>query len=197
MNTGLRLSLLIMLVAMGPAACASLSKITADLPLSRQTCPYGFAADYEVRATLGLRTSGHKEEYLLAIRTGGESADLAVLTPQGIPVYSIHCSESGLEISSQTRLAGGISAVLMLSYLEMIFIGGDRLRQLLQPGWAVEEGGDMRLLSRRSVDGVVVGGININYMGDPPWFKTVKLEDTLRETTLVLGIMGSSLVLPK
>ncbi len=112
MNTGLRSGALIILVAMVLAACASLSTIRADLPLSRQFCPYGFAADYEVRATLSLRTSGHKEEYLLAIRTGGESADLAVLTPQGIPVYSIHCSESGLEISSQTRLAGGIPAVL-------------------------------------------------------------------------------------
>ncbi len=76
-------------------------------------------------------------------------------------------------------------------------MGGDRLRQLLQPGWAVEEGGDMRLFSHRSVDGEVLGEINIDYMGDAPWFKTVKLEDTLLETTLVLGIMESSLVLPK
>ncbi|MBK6738492.1 MAG: DUF3261 domain-containing protein [Haliea sp.] len=164
-----------------------------DLPLTRHACPYGFAANKEIRATLSLQIAGRNEEYFLAIRTAKDIADIAVLAPQGIPVYSIHCSDSGTDVSSQARLTGGVQPELMLSYLEIIFMGGDDLRKLLKPQWTLEEYEDRRLLAKHSVDGQVVGEIRIAYPGGAPWFKEVKLEDTRHEMTLVLMSSGALL----
>ena len=197
MRTGFRSSLVIMILSTGVNACASLSTARDDLPLTQQVCPYGFAANYEIRTTLSLQTAGRNEEYFLAIRTEKGIADIAVLTPQGIPVYSIHCSDLGTDVSSQARLTGGVQPELILSYLEMIFMGGDDLRKLLQLQWTLEDHKDKRLLTKQSVDDQVVGKMQITYLGDAPWFREVKLEDTQHETKLTLVTLGSSVELPE
>ena len=197
MRAALLSSLVIIIVAIELAACASLSTSDDDLPLTRQVCPYSSAENREVRATLSLQTAGRIEEYFLAIRAAQNLTDIAILAPQGIPVYSIHCSVTGTDVSSQARLTGGVQPELMLSYLEMIFLSEDDLRKLLKPQWTLEAHEDRRLLAKYSVDGQVVSEIQIAYLGDAPWFKEVKLEDSQHGTTLVLVTLGGPLDLPE
>lgn len=197
MRAALRSSLIIIILAIELAACASLSTSGDDLPLTRQVCPYSFAENEEVRATLTLQTAGRSEQYFLAVRATKDIADIAVLAPQGIPVYSIHCSDTGNDVSSQARLTGGVQPKLMLSYLEMIFMRGDDLRKLLKHQWTLDEYEDRRLLAKHSVDGQVVAEIQIAYLGDAPWFKEVKLEDIQHETTLTFVTLGGPLELPE
>jgi uncharacterized protein DUF3261 len=197
MAAHIRSCLLSLLAVAGLAACTSLPPHRVELPISGESCLYSFAAGYEVRASLGVHTFGRKKNYLLALRTESNGFDLAIMTPQGVPVYSISCTENGINISRLTGQPEELPPQLLLSYLEIIFLDGDRLQQMLQPGWDLEEADNLRLLSQHSKDGAGLGEISIVYMGEPPWFTSVKIEDHQHEAALGLKIIESSLVLPE
>jgi hypothetical protein len=191
MSLGLRFTIVVIMLAMGLTACVSLSDYA--VPLSRPICPHSFVAGHEVQATLTVRTSGREDEFFLAMRTRVKRTDIAILSPQGIPFFSIQCSGTGPDISRQVGMEGDISPLLMLTYLELMFMDEGKLRHHLVQGWNFEEGKGMREFFEISND----RDITISYKGSPPWFTTIRLEDRSRETTLVLKTVEVSLALPE
>lgn len=190
--------IMVLIIAITPlVACTSFSTKTGGAPLIRTGCPLGLSENYEVSATLTVRTAARNEEYFLALRTAADDAEIALLTLQGIPVYSVHCSRSETVVSAQAQLPGGIHSELLISYLQLIFTDAKSLRRRLDPQWSLDDRDDRRILSHRAPDGATPGAIYIEYTGTPPWFASVQLQDIVQDTSLALEIIGSTHVLPE
>ena len=157
MSLGLRFTIVVIMLAMGPTACVSLSNNAA--PLSRPICPHSFVAGHEGQGTLTVRTSGREDEFFLAMRTRVKRTDIAILSPQGIPFFSIQRSGTGPDISRQVRMEGDISPLLMLTYLELMFMDEGKLRPVIDSEFTLDE---IREAHERSQTGRAVGKIVIN-----------------------------------
>lgn len=192
-----RFSCVLLVIISGLAACSLLPTKEWESPLEKPFCLKGFPTNYEVRATLSLQVDHRDEDYFLAIRTVENTIDIALLTLQGIPVYSIRCTASDPHIASQTQLVGGMQARDLLFYLELIFLDVEMLRPQLRPRWSVEEHKNLRVLSRNTAEAGTHNRIQVTYQGDLPWFDAVHLTDSVKGTAIDVKILGSAHVLPE
>lgn len=184
-----RLQILALLM-IGLVACSSLP-MGRELPLVDFGCLQVFPHGYEIHATLGVAPA--KQEFLLALRSEPQQFDFALLTAQGMPVYSLSCAVGGTRVSSQTLVSDNLPPQLLLTYFAIIFMDAGALSEQLQPGWKVHEDTGARRLTGPGV----VDEIQVRYEGPAPWFGTIELEDSLNAVTLRMVILESSRVLPE
>ena len=177
-------------VMLGLVACSSLPT-ERELPLAEFDCLQVFPHGYELHATLWVAPA--KQGFLLALRSEPQQVDFALLTAQGMPVYSLSCAVGGTRVSSQTQVSDNLSPQLLLTYFAIIFMDAGALSEQLQPGWDIQEDTGARRLTRQDV----AEEIQVRYEGAPPWFSAIELEDSLNGVTLRMVILESSRVLPE
>ncbi|GEM_PF-1993652 len=192
MKPRLGLALAIVILSLALASCVTPAKV-AGLPLSFPLCHQGFVSGHEVLAVLRLSRAEHNREFLIALRTDPSGVYLAVLTPHGLPVYSVHCGDTGPEVSLQANSGVAIAPLELLTYLELIYAGPVTLSSYVRPGWSLQEWAGERLLWQSAKE----KGISIQYEGTSPWFSYIKLEDRFSDIEIVLNILETSLVLPE
>jgi hypothetical protein len=159
--------------------------------LAEFDCLQGFPHGYEIHATLGVAPA--KQEFLLALRTEPQQVDFALLTAQGMPVYSVSCGIGGTRVNPQTLVSDNLPPQLLLTYFAIIFMDTGALSEQLQPGWDIQHDTGARRLTRHDV----AKEIQVRYEGAAPWFSVIELEDSLNGVTLRMVILESSRVLPK
>tara|TARA_R110002072_G_scaffold302958_1_gene490368 strand:- start:6851 stop:7423 length:573 start_codon:yes stop_codon:yes gene_type:complete len=182
--------MLLALLVLALPACTLLPD-GQDLPLAQVDCRQAFPQGYEVRATLRVEPSGAK--FLLALGTAPERIDLALLTVQGMPVYSLSCTDGYPEASVQTSAGNEIPPLVLMNYLAIIFMDAEALPQQLQPGWALQAHTAKRFLTRHEN----AAEVQIRYQGTAPWFDSIELTDSLQGVSLSIVILESSRVLPE
>lgn len=158
-------------------------------PIETVHCLQALPKGYEVHATV--RVSSSDQHYLLAIGTGPERLQLALLAAQGIPVYRLVCEQGSPRVSMQTTLGEHLPPLVLLNYLGLIYMPSPQLSQQLRADWVLQEQLGERVLARPA--GAV--GIRVVYRGQAPWFSSVDLFDELNGVNLRLVILESSRVL--
>lgn len=172
------------------ATCALLPE-ERDLPLAEFNCPEAIPRGYEVRATL--RVAPAEQDFLLAMGTASDRTDVALLTPQGVPVYRISCVDDRPLVSVQTSTGDNLPPLVLLKYLAMIFMDSEALSLHLQPDWVLQEQTFGRVFMRP----VTTAEIRVGYQGTAPWFSEIELVDSLNGVALRIVILEGTRVLPE
>lgn len=187
----------LLFVLLGVAGCSALPTPTAGLPLSVGSCDGTFPGPWEIHATLSLQQGPVVEKFLLALASTGSNTELAVLTPQGIPLYRIECIKGDWEVNRQARVDMLVQPERLLAWLQLIYLDESRISPRLQPGWDWQEEGSKREFYRPSAGRGGHDSIRIDRAGSGPWYESARLEDRGLETQLVIRILEASRVLPE
>ena len=147
----------------------------------------------EITAVLDVEVSGQRSSYLLALRSESGHVDLALLTPQGGPLYQLRSAQG--EQTLTRKLADGKepSGQDLLIQMQLIYGAEIGLRLALGKGWTLQQ--DVN--GRTFVHPESARKIVINYAGDPPWFPQAQLIDSLDDTILTVWIQEQRDVLPE
>ncbi|MCB1730290.1 MAG: DUF3261 domain-containing protein, partial [Halieaceae bacterium] len=180
---------LVVFLAAVLAGCSGLST-GENLPVSPRHCEQGSIPDQELRASLRQAAAGETQELLLALRSTNGTLQLALLSPQGLPLYRIVCNQSGPQVSVQSGSELVVSPLEMLGYLELALATPASLAVALRPGWSLEElDGDRRF--RKAGENLE---ISIDYGTKEGKPGHVQVEDVDKGIRLVLRVLGGSRV---
>jgi hypothetical protein len=195
-----RLGVLLALLCI--AGCGTLPAPASTLPLSPVSCTEAFPGPWEINAALRLSRGAVVENFLLALTTAGSSPVLALLTPQGIPLYRFGCIEGEWSESRQARLDLLVDPDRLIAWLQLIYLDEGRVSAVLRPGWDWLEEGSRREFQRPGSGAGSRQSIIIERIGGGPWYESASLvdnglEDSGLETQLVIRILEASRVLPE
>jgi hypothetical protein len=184
------------------AGCGTLPTPASTLPLSPVACTQVFPSHWEINAALRLSRGAVAENFLLALATPGSTPELALLTPQGIPLYRFACSQEEWSVSRQARLDLLVEPERLIAWLQLIYLDEARVSAVLRPGWDWLEEGSRREFQRPGSGAGSRQSIIIERIGSGPWYESASLvdnglEDSGLETQLVIRILEASRVLPE
>ena len=152
---------------------------------------YSFARDYEVMATLRLSSPTSEENYLLAISTRKDSLTAALLTPQGLPVFSVSARDNRLQAPGKTALDILVRPVQLINYLELLYVDEVNILALLRDSWQCQHGPGRRRFLLLDAAQREVRNIEIDYLGKGPWYSSATLQDSHNSVDLEVTILES------
>ncbi|NND68259.1 MAG: DUF3261 domain-containing protein [Halioglobus sp.] len=157
-------------------ACANLR----DAPLDANAVVDLGAATELSGALLYQRTDGSLGHYLLALRVDGTALDLAVVTPQAVPLYRVQAVGTAREVVHKLAGQGEPGADELLRALRLMYGRAEDLAGLLQAGWTMDETAEGRNFYR----GDSTPALEVEYEGKAPWYREVRLKDRSAGTIL-------------
>lgn len=180
--------LLVSLVLLS-GGCAGLSGLGKASPLLRDRTTFVLPAAAELTAVVTMASAGTVEEYLLALHSGREAFQGAMLTPAGMNVANFDFSPSRQDITTQMALGDLLSPAQLMAYLELVYTPLTALRTALRDGWCIAEEHRVRHFLRTCGDAASAPIYTIHYSGDAPWYATIRVQDRLQNRVLTLKIL--------
>lgn len=172
--------------------CSTVGHVRAGLPLAAPSCIDYLPFPWEIRATMNIQRGEETTNLLAAIATAQSGAKLALLTPQGIPLYRFTCSQGEWEIARQVRSDLPVKPERLVAWLQLVYLEQTRVPQFLRPGWAWSDSGGVREFYPPG--GVVdtPPSIRIEHGGSGPWYATARLDDNGLGARLVVQILEAT-----
>jgi hypothetical protein len=187
--------LIIMGVAFALHACSFLPSHGTSLPVDASDFGNVLPDGYELHAVLTLERAGVSREYLMVVSTEPGEARLALMTPQGLPIYLMTGSEGSLTVSQQLRFEHLLTPNTVASYLLMIYGGSELLLDSAAGSdWQLEVASQRRSYSPRAGGG---GTIEVSYRGEAPWYSEVTLIDSRDGTLMIVRTLEWFDVIPE
>lgn len=167
---------LLTLLVLVLAACSTLGEVPLD---NEASVDFGAATELS-GALLYERGDGSLGHYLLALRLEGNALDLAVVTPQAVPLYRVQALGNKREVMRKLAGQGEPDADELLRALRLMYGDASELTRLLEPGWTLRETAEGREFLKD--DGAPA--LIIEYDGKPPWYREARLKDAGAGTIL-------------
>jgi hypothetical protein len=177
--------------------CASPGIHENTLPVQFNKSGQGFPVGYEVQAIVHIFRGSIREDYVLAMSTETGAFTAAVLTPQGIPVYSVRGFNGQLAVSRQTAIGELLSPTELLGYLEFIYLEDSIIVKKIRNTWRWDTSKGARNFYPAGTPSSATAAIHIRYRGIAPWFSRIDLTDKRTNTRLQLELVEASRVLPE
>jgi hypothetical protein len=163
-------------------------------PVESSSLNQSFPAEYEVHGQIILQQGVNKEQYILIIKTSFHAVTLALLTPQGLPIWRLDSSAGNSDISRQLGLDTIVNPMQLLAYLQLIYASSADLSAVLKDNWQLDEAHSSRNFSRSPASDTI---LSIDYNGTGPWFSVVTLNDNALTTTITIKTLDVIHALPK
>lgn len=184
-------------------ACSSLGRNTTGYPLAIPLAGNHFPVNSEVLAAVELSSAQGSEKFLMALGVSSSGLELAILNPQGLPLYTINFASGRWQVSRKAATAGQFNPQQFLAYLGLIYFDEGAIVALLADGWRYQADSREhidsreRTFSRDDKPSLAASVVNIRYEGVGPWYQTVRLEDSARATQLHISTLEYKHVLPE
>jgi hypothetical protein len=162
-------------------------------PLQNSAAAQVLLPSAEITGVLEVDNNGQRSSYLLALRSAAGELDLALLTPQGGPLYELGYHQSELSVARKLARGDEPQGRELLLVLQLIYGAEQPLRSVLAPGWKIQQEGARRAFAHAESGREIF----INYAGDPPWYSRTQLIDSLHDTILTVRIQERRDVLPE
>jgi hypothetical protein len=175
------------------SACSHLAMQGDGLPLESGAFDLNLPVDHEMQAVLTITAGGVREDYLLAISTLQGEFSGALLTAQGIPVYSVKVLGGRLSTSRQVSTVKLLDSVTLLRYLELIYLNESKIRGRIRDHWAWNAGKDERNFYHGDTSNTH-DRLSIRYTGSAPWYSSVVLSVPDQHQILSLRVLETSIV---
>ncbi len=188
----LRLAILLMFLS----ACAHLAMHNDGLPLRPGAFELELPDNQEMQAVVGVSRDGVREDYLLAVSTRSGEFSCALLTPQGIPVYSVKLRDGRMRVSQQAGAGEFLKPAELLRYLELVYLAEHKIKGRLRDHWKWNTGKDKRNFYYGDSSNTR-GGVHIDYAGNAPWYSSVVLKVPDHSHVFSLRILETSIVVPE
>ena len=185
---------LILLVLSG---CAGTGTHENTLPVHLNDSAQVFPAGYEVQAIVQISRGLVREDYVLAMRTRTDAFSAAFLTPQGIPVYSVHALSGQRVLSRQTAIGELLNPNELLGYLELIYLEESTISKAIRNSWRWDAYSDTRYFYPVDAPVSAMAAIRIRYRGAAPWFSRIDLADKRNNTQIHVEVVEANRVLPE
>lgn len=162
--------------------CALSVYACSQFPLHRNSLPVeggqfggGLPPGYEFQAVLTVERNEASREYLMALRTDSDEARMALMTPQGLPLYIVTGSGGSMEVERQIRFEHLLTPDMVARYLLMIYGSREFLtHSATDSNWQLEvTPGGRSFFSGDETP----GAIEVRYLGEAPWYKEVTISD--------------------
>lgn len=187
--------LIIMSVVFALHGCSLFSSYGISQPVEASDFGNGLPVGYELHAVLTLKHAGGSREYLMVVGTEPGEARLALMTPQGLPIYSMTGGEGSLTVSQQLHFEHSLTPDMVASYLLMIYGRSELLLDSASGSdWQLEVAPQMRSYSPRADGG---GAIEVSYSGEAPWYSEVTLIDSRNDTLIIVRTLEWFDVIPE
>lgn len=177
------------------SGCAGLAQWRDSAPLRSDREVFLLPAAAELSAAVTLSAREVSEEYLLALHSGREAFQGALLTPAGINVANLDFSAKKQAIATVVSMGELLSPAQLVAYLELIYSPVATLRNALKDGWCLEEGTAQRHFFSACDGAVPQPAFSIRYSGDAPWYATITLQDHQQHRVLQVRVLEVSNVL--
>ena len=124
-------------------ACSVFPLNRHSLPVEASQLGGGLAPGFELHAVLTVARDGIKQEYLMSLRTKQSAVRLALMTPQGLPVYVVSGSGGAIAVEKQLHSGHLLTPDRVACYLLMVYGDSELLAEsAANHNW--QTGGDAR-----------------------------------------------------
>ncbi len=171
------------------SACAALRPLPLD-----DDAYLGLGSATERSGVLHYRSPGSPARtFLLALRTDGAVLELAVVTPQAVPLYRVLVQGGARTVANKLAGQGEPGADELVRALLLMYGTPAELERQLNPGWSLRVTDSGRSFHRDEGEPVIA----IEYEGEPPWYREARLNDAGAGTILSVQWLEQHDLLPQ
>lgn len=195
---------LIFIQILALCSCAAFSGKQADYPLLSRTLAPVLPMEQEATATLRVSRGDSTEEYILALRATREGLRAALLSPHGVPQFTVYFQNGERKKSTQANTGELLTATLLADYLQLIYLSEDSISKVLKKDWCLQtrletgvgstrESGPLeRHLLRGCSAEQPLPAYRVRYAGSAPWYGTIEILDVPRGQKVTMTILDTN-----